>query len=300
MTRMPWAPRRLVTALVTAVLVAGSAFTTAAEDAERFADASRLVAIGGSLTEIVYALGEQDKLVARDSTAVYPPEAMALPDVGYMRQLSPEGVMSVNPSAILLLEGSGPPEAVEVIRKASIPVVTVPDTYTSEGIAEKIRIVGHALGVDAKADALAAEVKADLAKARTATAGVGERKKVLFVLSTQGGRLLASGSETAASGIIEMAGGANAVEGFTGYKQISDEAVYEARPDVVLMMDRGGDHDASADELFARPALAGTPAARERALVKIDGAWLLGFGPRTASAVRELSAALYGASVVGN
>ncbi len=300
MTRMPWAPRRLVTALATAVLVAGSAFSTAAEDAERFADASRLVAIGGSLTEIVYALGEQDKLVARDSTAVYPPEAMALRDVGYMRQLSPEGVMSVDPSAILMLDGSGPPEAVEVIRKASIPVVTVPDDYTSEGIAEKIRIVGQALGVEQKADALAAQVEADLAAAEAAAAGVATPKKVLFVLSMQGGRLLASGSDTAAAGIIAMAGGVNAVQEFAGYKQLSDEAVYEAAPDVVLMMDREGDHAATAGELFAHPAMAGTPAAGARALIKMDGAWLLGFGPRTASAVRELSAALYGASVVGN
>lgn len=195
------APWRLVGALATAgAIFAGSACTASAGEAERFADASRLVAIGGSLTEIVYALGEQDRLVARDSTAVYPPEALALPDVGYMRQLSPEGVMSVNPSAILMLDGSGPPEAVEVIRKASIPVVSVPDTYTSDGIAEKIRIVGHALGVDARAQTLAAQVEADLAAAKAATAGIDTRKKVLFVLSMQSGRLLASGSNTAASG----------------------------------------------------------------------------------------------------
>lgn len=295
------APRRLVAALATAgTIFAAGCGNASAEEVERFADASRLVAIGGSLTEIVFALGEQDKLVARDSTAIYPPEAMALPDVGYMRQLSPEGVMSVNPSAILMLEGSGPPEAVEVIRKASIPVVTVPDLYTSDGIAEKIRIVGHALGVDERAAALSAEVEADLAAAEAATGGIGQRKKVLFVLSMQSGRLLASGSNTAADGIIAMAGGVNPIEGFEGYKQLSDEAVYEAAPDVVLMMDRGGDHDASANELFAHPAMAGTPAAQAGALVKIDGAWLLGFGPRTASAVRELSAALYGTAAVGN
>jgi iron complex transport system substrate-binding protein len=292
MNAMFFAPRRLFAALTTAgVILAGSA---GAEEAERFADPSRLVAIGGSLTEIVYALGEQDKLVARDSTAIYPPEAMALPDVGYMRQLSPEGVMSVNPSAILMLEGSGPPEAVEVIRKASIPVVAVPETFDREGILAKIRMVGHALGVDDKAEALAAQVEAEVKAAEAATGRVVERKRVLFILSMQSGRLLAAGSNTAADGIIRMAGGLNAVEGFEGYKQLSDEAVYEAKPEMVLMMSREGDPGAGADELFAHPAMAGTPAAEARALVKMDGAWLLGFGPRTASAVRELSTALYG------
>ena len=292
------APRRLLSSLAAAAALLAASAAGAAET-ERFEDPSRLVAIGGSLTEIVYALGEQDKLVARDSTAVYPPEAMALPDVGYMRQLSPEGVMSVNPSAILLLDGSGPPEAVEVVRKASIPVVTVPDEYDRDGILTKIRVVGHALGVDGKAASLAAQVEADIKAAETATSKIESRKRVLFVLSMQGGRLLASGSNTAADGIIRMAGAVNAIQGFEGYKQLSDEAVYEAKPDFVLMMDRGGDHGATADELFSHPAMAGTPAAETRALVKMDGAWLLGFGPRTASAVRELSAALYG-EAVGN
>jgi len=263
-------------------------------EVERFADPSRVVVVGGSLLEIVYALDEQDRLVARDSTGVYPPEAMSLPDVGYMRALSPEGVMSVNPTAILMLEGSGPPEAVEVIRKASIPVVSVPDTFDREGILAKIRAVGHALGVDDKAAVLSAQVESDIRGAEEASAQAGSRKRVLFVLSMQGGRLLAAGSGTAADGIIRMAHAVNAVEGLAGYKQLSDEAVYEARPDAVLMMDRGGDHAASEDELFSHPAIAGTPAAQARALIRMDGAWLLGFGPRTASAVRELSARLNG------
>src|SRR5690606_16885900 len=99
---------------------------------------------------------------------------------------------------------------------------------------------------------------------------------------------------TAADGIIRMAGGINAIEGFEGYKQLSDEAVFEAQPEVVLMMDREGDHGPEEAEPFSHPAMAGTPAAQNRAFVRMDGAWLLGFGPRTASAVRELSARIYG------
>ncbi|RVC39725.1 hemin ABC transporter substrate-binding protein, partial [Mesorhizobium sp. M4A.F.Ca.ET.090.04.2.1] len=131
-----------------------------AEKAAAFADTSKIIAIGGSITEIVYALGEQGHLVARDSTSRYPEAALKLPDVGYMRQLSPEGVLSVNPSGILALHGSGPKEAVEVLKKSSVPFIDVPEHYTHDGILEKIRVVGKALGVDAKADRLAAEVDA--------------------------------------------------------------------------------------------------------------------------------------------
>ncbi|MGE0501843.1 MAG: hemin ABC transporter substrate-binding protein [Rhizobiaceae bacterium] len=270
---------------------------SAFEEGDVFKDASRVASIGGSLTEIVYALGEEGRLVARDSTSLYPEAALRLPDVGYMRALSPEGVLSVNPSAIIALEGSGPKEAVDVLKKASVQYVEVPETFDRDGILSKIRIVGKALSVDAKADALAGQVDADMKAAEALTAKVAAKKRVLFILSTQGGKILASGADTAADGIIRMAGGLNAVEGFSGYKQIADEAAVIAAPDIILMMDRGGDHGAADSELLAHPAIAPTPAGKAGAVLRMDGSYLLGFGPRTAGAVRDLAVALYGESV---
>lgn len=267
--------------------------TKAQEGEAVFADPSGIVAIGGSITEIVYALGEQGKLIARNSTSTYPEAARKLPDVGYMRALSPEGVLSVSPTGILALAGSGPAETVEVLKKASVPFIAVPETFDHDGILEKIRIVGNSLGADAAAEKLAASVDADLAAAEKLTAGLKEHKRVLFLLSMQGGKLLAAGADTAADGVIRLAGGVNAVEGFSGYKQLSDEAALAARPDLVLMMDRGDDQ-AAATDLFAHPGLAGTPAAATKRLVLMDGSYLLGFGPRTAGAVRDLATALYG------
>jgi iron complex transport system substrate-binding protein len=265
----------------------------AAEGTQVFADPSKIAAIGGSITEIVFALGEQDRLVARDSTSRYPEAALELPDVGYMRQLSPEGVLSVNPSGILALHGSGPKQAVDVLKKTSIPFIEVPERYDHEGILEKVHIVGKALGVDAKADALAAEIDAKLKAAEKQTSSIKERKRVLFVLSMQGGKILASGSETAADGIIKLSGGVNAVDGFSGYKQLSDEALITAKPDVILMMNNAGPA-ASDDELFANPAILSTPAGAARKVIRMDGGYLLGFGPRTADVIHDLAASLYG------
>ncbi|MBZ9677279.1 hemin ABC transporter substrate-binding protein [Mesorhizobium sp. ES1-1] len=268
----------------------------ATEDTSAFTDSSKVVAIGGSITEIVYALGEEGRLVARDSTSTYPKAALKLPDVGYMRQLSPEGVLSVNPSGILALHGSGPREAVDVLKKASVPFIEVPERYDNEGIVQKIRIVGRALGVDAKAEKLATDVEAKLVAAEKRTASIKERKRVLFVLSMQGGKILAAGSQTAADGMVKLAGGVNAVEGFSGYKQLSDEAIVTARPDVILMMSNAGP-PVSEDELFANPSIASTPAGAARKIIRIDGGYLLGFGPRTADAISDLAVSLYGAQV---
>ncbi|TRD00576.1 hemin ABC transporter substrate-binding protein [Mesorhizobium sp. WSM4303] len=268
----------------------------ASEAVAVFDDTSRIAAIGGSITEIVYALGEEGHLVARDSTSRYPAAAMALPDVGYMRQLSAEGVLSVNPSGILALHGSGPKEAVDVLKKSSVPFIDVPEHYSHDGILEKIRIVGKALGVDAKAETLAAETNAKLKAAEKQTASIKERKRILFVLSIQGGKILGAGSDTAGDGIIKLAGAVNAVEGFSGYKPMSDEAIVTARPDVILAMKNAGPPIAEA-ELFAIPSITSTPAGEGRKLILMDGSYLLGFGPRTANAIHDIAVSLYGSQV---
>jgi iron complex transport system substrate-binding protein len=259
-------------------------------------DTSRLVSIGGDVTEIIYALGEEKRLIARDSTSIYPDAATRLPDVGYMRALSPEGILAVNPTAIIAVQGSGPPEALAVLHNASVPFETVPQSFDRDGILNKIMVVGALLGVPDKAKLLEDTVAADLDAAISASEKrpAAERKRVLFVLSAQGGKIMASGTGTAADGIIKLAGAVNAVGVFPGYKPLSDEAIIEAKPDVILLMNGGGGHTIGDDDLLKQPALSLTPAAEHKAIIRMDGLHLLGFGPRTASAVRELNAAIYG------
>ncbi|WP_425049730.1 heme/hemin ABC transporter substrate-binding protein [Psychromarinibacter sp. S121] len=269
------------------------AFTSTYSVAEDVPPGERVLSVGGSVTEIIYALGEEDRLVARDTTSSYPPEVMDLPDVGYMRALSPEGVLSVNPDLVIAEAGSGPPETIEVLEEAAIDFVAVPDGFDRDTVRAKIEAVAAALDVVEKGEALAAEVDAALADAMSAEVP-GTPKRVMFVLTAQGGRIMASGTNTTADGIIRLAGAVNAVEGFEGYKPVSEEAIIAAAPDVILMMDRGGDHAMTDDDLFALPSVAATPAGETRSVVRIDGLLLLGFGPRTPEAVRTLHGALYG------
>jgi iron complex transport system substrate-binding protein len=256
----------------------------------------RIVAIGGSVTEIIYALGASDRLIARDTTSSYPPEVTALPDVGYMRALSPEGVLSVDPALIIAEEGAGPIETINVLEDANIPFVTVPDAYSASGVSAKIIAVGDAIGEKANAKELADTLRRELDKITRASVQSREDtpKRVLFILSTQGGRIMASGTGTAAAAMIEMAGGENAVSAFEGYKPLTDEAVIAAAPDAILMMEREGDHDSTVEGLLQMPVIASTPAAKTRAVIRMDGLYLLGFGPRTALAVADLNRALYG------
>lgn len=267
---------------------------THAQDLHPFADTSRLVSIGGSLTEIIYALGEEGRLVARDQTATWPEAANALPDVGYMRTLAPEGVLSVSPTALLVIEGSGPPEALDVLEHAGVDYQSVPESYSAEGVLVKVRAVGQALGVPDKAEALAGEIEDQFAELANRNSAIETPKRILFILSNQGGQIQASGTGTAADGIIALAGAVNAITEYPGYKPLSEEAITQAAPDAIVMMDRGGDHGASDAELLAHPAIALTPAGQDKAIYRLDGAYLLGFGPRTAAAATELGDLLYG------
>lgn len=255
-----------------------------------------VLALGGSVTEIVYLLGQGDRLVGRDTTSVYPAEARALPDVGYLRALSPEGVLSVGPGLIIAEADAGPPETVAALAAASVPLVLVPEALDAAGVAAKIRAVAGALGLPEEGAALADRVEAEITTVATAAAAEPVKRRAIFVLSVEGGRLLAAGEGTGAAAMLALAGAENALTGFHGYKPVSDEAVAAAAPEVVVMMARSGAHDIPAEELFALPALVASPAAAHGALIRLDGLYLLGFGPRTGQAVADLHRALYPAA----
>lgn len=283
-------------AVLSTLLVIAAATMSFKHPAHAQDRAADVLSIGGSVTEIIYALGQQHRLIARDTTSTYPAAARNLPNVGYMRALSPEGVLSVNPELIISEEGAGPPEALSVLKEAAIPFVEIPDGFDADTVSTKIKSVGAALGATAEADVLAANIHARIAAATARAQAMSDTpKRVMFVLSTQGGRILTAGSDTSADAIIRLSGAVNAIEGISGYKPISDEAIGLAAPEVIVMMDRSGDHAASNAELWEMPAIKLTPAAATKSLVRMDGLLLLGFGPRVPDAIEALSAAIYGA-----
>ncbi len=256
-------------------------------------DAKRIVAIGGTVTEIIYALGEGDRVVAVDTTSLYPPEATGKPNIGYVRQISAEGVLSQKPDLIIAESGAGPVDSINILKASGLSFVTIPSPPDTSAIPAKIRAVGTAIGRIDRAEELAKSVEASLkAIEDKLQAATGPKKKVLFALSLANGRVMAAGNQSSADAMIRLAGGENAVSSISGYKPLTDEAVIAAAPDVVLVMSGGGQH-LTADMAFALPALAATPAGRSKAFLTMDGLYLLGLGPRAADAASDLNALLY-------
>ncbi|MBR1271163.1 hemin ABC transporter substrate-binding protein [Bradyrhizobium sp. AUGA SZCCT0222] len=276
-----------------AALAAGITVHDARNRDVTISDPARIVSIGGAITEILYALGFEDRLAGVDATSLYPTSALRdKPNVGYMRQLSAEGVLGLNPSLVLAVQGSGPKETIDVLEAAKVPLVLVPETFSEQGLLDKIKLVGHAMGADARAECLTAAVSGDLAQLRALRTKVTKPVRVMFVMSLLNGRAMAAGQKTAANEIIALAGGVNAIDSYEGYKIINDEAIVAARPDVVLSIQRSKD-SLEAEAVYVHPAFAMTPVVANKAFISMEGLYLLGFGPRTAAAARDLSVKLY-------
>ena len=270
-------------------LLLGDAPSVNAQDTE----AERILPLGGSVTEIVYALGQGERVVGVDASSVHPEAATEKPSVGYYRQLSAEGVLSLNPDLILALEGTGPPAVLDQLRSANVQVEEIPDEPTVEGTRQKIRQVAELVGqADAGAE-LIADMERELETARALREQASSTPRVLFIYARGSGTMSVAGSGTSAEAMIELAGAENALNGIDGFKPLTAEAVVNAEPDVLLLLDRGLDSVGGVDGLLEQPGVAMTPAGENRRVVTMDDLLLLGFGPRLGTAVRELTEELH-------
>ncbi|MDC0723063.1 heme/hemin ABC transporter substrate-binding protein [Nannocystis bainbridge] len=253
----------------------------------------RIVTLGSSVTEAVFALGAGDRVVGVDLSSLYPETAAALPRVGYYRQFSAEGVLGLRPDLVLASDASGPATAVEQLRSAGIRLELLPSGENLDAARGNITAIAAALGRPEAAATVLATLEADLAEADRMRARVTSRPRVLFVYARGPGRLLVAGRETAGAELVRLAAGENAGGALTGMKPWSAEAVVAAAPDVVVLPSRGLESMGGVPGLLALPGLAETPAGRDQRIVAIDDLKLLGFGPRIGQGVRELLVALH-------
>lgn len=256
----------------------------------------RIVSVGGALTETIYALGAQAELVGVDTTSLHPAAARALPSVGYARQLSAEGVLSLAPTLVVASDEAGPATVIRQLEAARLPVHVLASAHGIEASATRIAKLAALLGRDAQGDALAKQVQqaASAARDRAVALHRAAPPRVLFVLAHSMSQLRVAGEDTAADAMIRLAGARNALAGVAGYKPLNPEAALAAAPDWILTTDQGLEAAGGIEGLLKAPGLAATPAGQARRVASLDALWLLGFGPRLPSAIESLSQALAG------
>lgn len=252
------------------------------------ANLSRVVCIGGAITEIAYALGVEGHVIAVDSTSQFPPQALKdKRNIGYMRQVSPEGVLALRPTLILVMNDAGPPQALDVLAASGTPLVFIDATLTPQAVEQRIRFLARIFNVAPAGERLCRALDSQFADLVAWRAAHPARKRVLFVLSMRNDHPVVGGTETSADAIIILAGGVNAAASLQGYKPVSDEALGAMAPDVVLAMDHAG--PSLETSVLDQPGFRLTPAGRQHALIRMDGEFLLGLGPRTPQAALDLA-----------
>jgi len=248
-----------------------------------------LVTIGGTITEIVYALGAEEQIVAVDASSVYPAEAQDKPQVGYVRQVSSEGILSVGPDLVLASSATRPSVALDQVRSAGVAVETIEEAEDVEGAIARIRMIAALLDREAAGEQMVATLEEDMAAARAAADRVQTPPQALFIYARGSGTLQVAGRNTSAETMIELAGGQNAMQQFEGFRPLTAEGVVGAAPDVLILLDRGLESIGGAPGLFDQPGLEATPAGAQERVVAIDDLKFLGFGPRMGEAVLTLA-----------
>ena len=207
---------------------------------EKAANATRVVAAGGSVTEIIYYLGHQKYLVARDLTSNFPPEAKNLPSIGYVRNLSSEGLLSLSPSLIISEADAGPRHVIEQVKRTAVDFRVIKDEYDTKSILNKISCIGKILGTDEKDIELKfRHLNEKIEQLKSVSSKGTEIKSVLVILMMRGTSPIIAGADTSGDGFIQMTGNMNAFADFSGWKPVGLENILDNNPDAIIITRRG-------------------------------------------------------------
>jgi len=256
-------------------------------------DYNRIAVAGGDITEIIYALGAGDRIIGVDSTSRFPAQTKDKEQIGYVRALSAEGVLSISPDLLIGADDAGPVNVINNLKSAGLAVALAPLGKGADRVPIKIKFVGETLGMQDKAAVMIADYTAKMNALAAKIATVTKRPKVVFILSVRDGAPVVGGRETSANDIIELSGGINAAGDFKGWKPMNSEALIAANPDYIVMSGTHAMRLGGGDKLLARPDIQQTTAGKQGNLIEMDAMLLLGFGPRTPDAVKGLMDHLY-------
>jgi iron complex transport system substrate-binding protein len=254
-------------------------------------DASRIVPLGGDIAQTVYALGLAENVVGVDTSGAVLPESKGKPTFGNARSLNSEGILAQRPTVAVGSASVGPRTAIDQLKSAGVPVVLVPDSGKPEDALTRIQVIATALGVPEKGKTLADRTGGEIATAKAKGAQAADKPRVAFLyirgqanLYQIGGKGLGPDSMiTAAGGIdtgtelgIEMSGA------------LTPESMVAAKPDVILVFQKGLDSVGGVEGVLKLPGVAQTPAGLNKKVVAMDDLELGGGGPSTGAALDKL------------
>lgn len=259
-------------------------------------DISRIVVMNGDITEVVFALGLGDNVVAVDTSATYPEAASRLPKIGYQRSLSAEGVLSMDPTVVIGNEDAGPPEVLDQIRATGVPVVVLESVSTIDGAARKIRGVAQALGVPDNGEAIATKLEAQIEEVKALAENVEERPTAVFLYMRGMDTLFLIGRDHISHELFE-ASGATSGAGVAGvdapFIPLTAESLAAVDPDCIVVLTAGLESVGGREGLLRLPGVSETNAVDTGCILDFDDQYFAGGGPRMGDVLMDLLRAFH-------
>ncbi len=254
-------------------------------------DTSRIIVLNEAIAEIVVSLGLQNLIIGRDATTTL--AALAeITEVSSGHDISAESILSLRPTVVIGDTRTGPPEAIQQLRGAGVPVLLAPEVWSLSALPQRVSMIAQALGVPRAGRDLVAFSEKAVADALQDVASYAAVPRVafLYVRGTASVYLL-GGSGSGADELLAAAGAIDvgAYNGLSSFTPLTAEAIVQANPDVLLVMTRGLDSVGGIDGLLGLPGISSTRAAKSRAVIAVDDDLLLSFGPRTGALISRLA-----------
>ncbi len=269
-----------------------AANTNAAITPSETEEPMRIVTAGGSITEIIFALGKGDKIVAADSTSLFPAEARQLPKIGYFRQIGAESVMSFQPTKLIGAQAMGPDATLAQIRDAGVDIHVLGENRSYQGLQSMVQEIGSILGRQQQAEALVADMDKRVNALTSVSRDAAKQNPVtaLYVLSNADRGLTVAGQNTVPQALFEAARINNAASQIKNYKLMDNEAIVKNNPDFIILASHRFPEADAIKQICQHPAIRFTNAGRECRVLTMDSSMSLGLSTRFPEALAQLIA----------
>lgn len=238
----------------------------------------RIVSISPAITEVMYLVGAQNKLVGISDFCMYPPETAKITKIGGMHNINFEVLLSLHPDVVLIGSMISQKD-VDAIEKMGIPVVCIVEEKSMEGMADMMEVIGRITQCEEKAASEASNWRDKIDGIRQENAQDSTtRKKVYYVVGFGDAGDFTAPKNTHINEIIELAGCENVGKKLSTWN-ISREVLFEANPDIILI--RKEDKEAFCNQ-YPYTLL---PAVKENRVYPIESGWIDIVSPRNIKAV---------------
>lgn len=238
----------------------------------------RIVSISPAITEVMYLVGAQNKLVGISDFCMYPPETAKITKIGGMHNINFEVLLSLHPDVVLIGSMISQKD-VDAIEKMGIPVVCIVEEKSMEGMADMMEVIGRITQCEEKASSEASNWRDKIDGIRQENAQDSTtRKKVYYVVGFGDAGDFTAPKNTHINEIIELAGCENVGKKLSTWN-INREVLFEANPDIILI--RKEDKEAFCNQ-YPYTLL---PAVKENRVYPIESGWIDIVSPRNIKAV---------------